>query len=288
VVSASGSSLTKDGSGNGEDYKTVPNSEKTWQIEAYPLLLKEIRKELGPDKLITAAVPGLERDMMAFTTVTVPDILDSLDFLNVMTYDLFNRRDDVTKHHTGLEASRQSVQAYMDRGAPADKINLGFAFYVKWALTEKCPNPANPVGCPTQLLEDPVTGADMGRAGAFSYHDTVPYDLADSYSRARKDGKYDDKGGGYYYWDEAQSRWWTFDPPDAVLRKFPVLVRDMGIGGVFAWGLGEDAPDFAHLDAVNRGIEGIRDGEDFGLGNDYAPKSQESHGQRAFRNHFEL
>jgi GH18 family chitinase len=250
--------------------------------------LKELRKELGPDKLITAAVPGLERDMMAFTPRTVPDILDSLDFLNVMAYDLLNRRDTVTKHHTGLEASRQSLQAYMDRGAPPGKLNLGLAFYVKWVLTEKCPDAANTIGCPTQLLEDPDTGADMGRTGAFSYHDAVPWEAAESYSRAQKEGKYDEEGGGYYYWDEKETRWWTFDPPEAILRKFPSIVRDMGIGGVFAWGIGEDAAGFEHLNAVNKGVEGIQDGGDFGLGGDYAPKGEESKAQKAFRNHFEL
>ena len=54
-------------SGNGEDYKQIPTSEKAWEIEAYPLLISEIRSALGSNKLISAAVPGLPRDMLAFT-----------------------------------------------------------------------------------------------------------------------------------------------------------------------------------------------------------------------------
>lgn len=72
-------------SGNGEDYKQHPNSEKAWEIEAYPVLLSEIRSALGPKKLISAAVPGLARDMLAFTRSTIPAISASLDFYNVMT-----------------------------------------------------------------------------------------------------------------------------------------------------------------------------------------------------------
>lgn len=34
-------------SGNGEDYKQISRSEKAWEIEAYPLLLSEIRSALG-------------------------------------------------------------------------------------------------------------------------------------------------------------------------------------------------------------------------------------------------
>ncbi|SPO06161.1 related to extracellular chitinase [Cephalotrichum gorgonifer] len=244
--------------GNGEDYKKVPNSEKAWQITAYPLLLQALRRELGPHKLITAALPGLERDMLAFTPATIPQIVSQLDFVNVMTYDLFNRRDNVTKHHTGIALSRASINAYISRGAPADKLNLGFPFYVKWALTEPCPDPENPVGCPTLLMEDPETGADLGRAGGFSFHDEVPSDLAPSYNRALAQGKYDRVGGGHYYWDEGENRWWTFDTPEAIRVKFPVLVEGMGLGGVFAWGLGEDAPEFAHLEAVDGAMEKLR------------------------------
>jgi len=238
--------------GNGEDYKQIPNSQKAWEIPAYPLLLQTLRTHLGPTPLITAAVPGLERDMLAFTPTTVPQILSSIDFLNVMTYDLFNRRDNITKHHTGVRASKAALRAYMRRGADACKLNLGFAFYVRWALTEGACERGKEVGCPTGLMEDPVTGGDLGRAGAFSYHDEVPADLKDSYERALSEGTYDEIGGGYYYWDEEEKRFWTFDTPEAIAPKFEVLVRDLGLGGVFAWGLGEDADEFRHLRVVDR------------------------------------
>ncbi|KAM0333950.1 hypothetical protein ACHAQA_000967 [Verticillium albo-atrum] len=244
--------------GNGEDYKEVPNSEKAWQIEAYPLLLEELRHALGPEQLISAAVPGLERDLIAFTPATTPRIAELLDFINVMTYDLMNRRDTVTKHHTGVKASLEAIDAYVARGAPVDKLNLGFAFYVKWFKTTQCPDAENTVGCPTLLLEDPETGADLGRTGGFSWHDEVPEGEAASFERAKRDGVYDEKDGGYHYWDEGEARWWTFDNRDAILRKFPLIVDERRLGGVFAWGLGEDAPEFAHLDAVNEGLRHSR------------------------------
>lgn len=241
--------------GNGEDYKQVTNAEKKWEIDAYPLLLESLRKELGPDKLITAAVPGLERDMLAFTPETVPDILKSLDFINVMTYDMLTRRDNVTTHHSGIALSRTSIEAYMARGAPPEKLNLGLPFYVKWFLTEPCPDPEDAIGCPMPLLEDPQTGADLGGSGAFSYHDEVPPELASSYNKALTEGKYDEVGGGYYYWDASENRFWTFDTPEAIRPKFPALVEGLGLGGAFAWGLGEDANEFAHLKVVDEEMQ---------------------------------
>ncbi|KAF2680144.1 glycoside hydrolase family 18 protein [Lentithecium fluviatile CBS 122367] len=244
--------------GNGEDYKQVPNSEKEWEIAAYPSLLSSIRLALGPTKVISAAVPGLPRDLLAFTPTTIPQILDSVDFLNIMTYDLMNRRDNITKHHTGLQASRQAIEAYAARGVPPGKMNLGLAFYVKWFKTDPDADcSVHLIGCKTALMEDPTTGADLGKAGAFSWHDKVPPELNASFQRALANSVYDSVGGGDYYFDADDNLFWSWDSPDAIVRKFPAIVEKKGLGGVFAWGLGEDAPKFEHLKAANEGIEEI-------------------------------
>lgn len=236
----------------------IPNSEKAWEIEAYPLLLSEIRSALGPQKIISAAVPGLPRDMLAFTKAKISAISASLDFFNVMTYDLMNRRDNVTKHHTGIELSLDAINSYEERGIPSEKMNLGFAFYIKWYKTD--PNGGcdiHPVGCKTTLMEDPLTGADLGQAGAFSWHDPVPEEVSASYERAVAHGKYDSRGGGHYYWDPEENRWWSWDTPDVIAKKFPAIMEKKGLGGAFAWGLGEDAGDFRHLKALTAEVRKI-------------------------------
>ncbi|OAX83982.1 hypothetical protein ACJ72_01645 [Emergomyces africanus] len=257
--------------GNGADYKQIPNSEKAWEIEAYPLLLAELRSALGPDQLISAAVPGLPRDMLAFTPEKLPSILESIDFFNIMTYDLMNLRDNVTNHHTGLALSLQSIDAYLHAGLPPSKANLGFAFYVKWFRTESPSNGSgcdkNPIGCKTVLLEDPETGESTGQAGAFSWNEPVPKELAASFKRASAGGKYDEYvpghngagngGGGHYFWDEVENIWWTWDTPEAIKKKMQPIMVERGVGGAFAWGLGEDGPEFTHLKALTEGLRGI-------------------------------
>lgn len=252
-------------SGNGEDYKQVPNKEKAWEIDAYPLLLSAIRNAIGPEMLVSAAVPGLVRDMLAFTTSTVPSIMASVDFLNVMTYDLMNRRDNVTKHHTGVALSTESVNEYLTNGASAHQLNLGFAFYVKFFRVhpdnhDKCVQ--HPVGCSTGLMEDPETGGDLGKTGGFSWHDSVPEEVSGSFNKALTEGAYDDELGGYYYFDSNEGIWWTFDNPPAIRNKFPAIVKAKKLGGVFAWGLGEDAPEFKHLIALNEGLKELEDERD--------------------------
>ncbi|KFZ11711.1 hypothetical protein V502_07444 [Pseudogymnoascus sp. VKM F-4520 (FW-2644)] len=247
--------------GNGEDWKQVPNTEKAWEVNAYPQLLSDIRSALGPDKLISAAVPGLARDMIAFSKDNLPKISESLDFFNIMTYDLMNRRDDVTKHHTGLEISLESIETYLTNGIPPHKALLGFAFYIKWFKVvpgQCCKDSA--IGLKTVLMEDPITGADLGQSGAFAWCDEVPVSLVPSFNRAMEQGRYDDQHKGHYFLDETENIFWSWDTPQALRKKFPAIMQRMKLGGVFAWGLGEDAPEWKHLKSLTAGFGEVRGG----------------------------
>ena len=226
-----------------------------WEIEAFVQLLAALRSILGPNKTISVATPGKEEDLMAFTHNTVPRILESVNFISVMTYDLMNRRDTMVKHHSGVNDSRASLQRYIDRGAPPDRLNLGLGYYAKWFMTQMC-DPNNVLSCPTQLLENPSTGADLGRTAGFSWHDSVPRDLASSFRRARSEGRYF-ADGSYGFWDAEEKRWWSFDTPRSIGTKMDLLVEGMGLGGVFAWGLGEDAPAFEHFKKTIEKIAGM-------------------------------
>ncbi|KAI3565855.1 glycoside hydrolase superfamily [Fusarium oxysporum f. sp. albedinis] len=58
-------------------------AKKKNEIKAFPLLLKEIKKYIGRKEL-SIAVPGLERDMIAYTSAETPRIKESVDFINVV------------------------------------------------------------------------------------------------------------------------------------------------------------------------------------------------------------
>jgi hypothetical protein len=86
-----------------------------------------------------------------------------------MTYDLMNRRNNVTAHHTGVKGSLETVDQYISLGLDPKKINLGFAYYAKWFKTSETGDcEANPIGCPTDLLENP-DGTDAGKSGAVTF-----------------------------------------------------------------------------------------------------------------------
>ncbi|KAG9941389.1 glycoside hydrolase family 18 protein, partial [Aureobasidium melanogenum] len=235
--------------GNGEDYKQITNSEKSWEVEAYPKLLAEIRAAIGPDKIMSAAVPGKPVDIqVAFKKETLAEATKHLDFFNIMTYDLFNRRDNVTMHHTGIDNSLIAIDTYLMNGIPPEKANLGFAFYVKWYRTDGDCSQV-PIGCKTALMEDPRTGKDLGQSGSFSWHDKVPKELEKSFHTALNNREWDNDGN--YYWDAEQKIFWSWDTPASMVEKFPTIVKRRKLGGVFAWGLGEDADAYLHLKTLN-------------------------------------
>jgi chitinase len=155
--------------GNGADYKQVPNDQKVSEIAAFPELLKAVRNKIGNDKLLSIAVPGKKGDMIAYTKENGPKIWPSVDYINVMSYDLMNRRDTHTAHHTSVEGTKEAIQNYLDIGAPPEKINLGFAFYAKYFTTAgDCSTSSTPLGCEIVAAEDP-SGADTLTSGAWTF-----------------------------------------------------------------------------------------------------------------------
>ncbi|KAF7157692.1 hypothetical protein CNMCM6106_003545 [Aspergillus hiratsukae] len=155
--------------GNGDDYKKVPNSQKTSEIETYPLFLQAIRDAIGKDKVLSIAVPGKRIDMIAFTKEQGPKIWSSVDMVNVMSYDLMNRRDNVTNHHTSVVGSLDTIKAYEEIGLDTAKMNLGFAYYAKWFTTDPNSDCAeHPIGCAVVTLENP-DGSDAGTSGALTF-----------------------------------------------------------------------------------------------------------------------
>ncbi|PBP16989.1 Sporulation-specific chitinase [Diplocarpon rosae] len=169
--------------GNGADYKQNPNSNKTGEIETYPLLLAAIKEAIG-DKELSIAVPGKQVDMIAYTKEQSPKIWEAVDYVNIMTYDLMNRRDTVTHHHTDLKGSLEAVDYYIEElGLSPCKALLGIAMYAKYFTLD----PASPcetgLGCKTVLLED-ETGADTGKSGPVTFEKAnyaeAPANLTDS------------------------------------------------------------------------------------------------------------
>ncbi|KAL4800556.1 glycoside hydrolase superfamily [Aspergillus venezuelensis] len=155
--------------GNGDDYKIHPNSEKVNEVETFPLFIQALRRAIGGEKLLSIATPGKRGDMIAYTAESGPKIWPHVDMVNVMSYDLMNRRDNVTKHHSSVIGSLNSIEAYKEIGAPPEKLNLGMAYYAKYFPVEANADCADqPLGCPTVPMEG-EKGEDLKNSGVRTF-----------------------------------------------------------------------------------------------------------------------
>jgi chitinase len=99
--------------------------------ENFTLLCRDIRKEIGDDKLLTFA-SSADAKYVDFRAVE-----PYLDFVNIMTYDMNNPTNDPYPYHNaGLYRSEhtwelsvdEAVIAHIDSGMPPQKLTLGIPF----------------------------------------------------------------------------------------------------------------------------------------------------------------
>lgn len=155
--------------GNGDDYRQVLNWDLAAEPGTYPLLLSEIRSAIGSKKILSIAAPGKPENMIVYTPHNATSIWNLVDWVNVMTYDLMDRRDGITKHHTDVETSLKIVDHYIDNlKLEPHKINLGFAMFAKWFKVDPMEKCETGLGCITLLLET-QDGIDTQSSGSITF-----------------------------------------------------------------------------------------------------------------------
>ncbi|KAF3065282.1 putative chitinase 3 [Daldinia childiae] len=153
--------------GNGADYKQTPNSDKASEITTFPLFLQQIKNAISP-KQLSIAVPAMQRDIIAYSGPQASSIFAAVDMVNLMSYDMMNRRDGTTSHHTSVKGAVNATKMYLDLGLPPSKLNLGFAYYAKYFMTPPDANCTQPIGCPVVSAEN-GDGSDAGTSGAMTF-----------------------------------------------------------------------------------------------------------------------
>ncbi|KAF2752457.1 glycoside hydrolase [Pseudovirgaria hyperparasitica] len=171
--------------GNAVDYKSNPQAADRLlgETDGYAKLLQAIHADLSPDgKHLSIAVPGRPSDMLVFEdSAKAKTIFESVDFVNLMTYDLYNRRDNITAHHSSVEGTLATANAYLEKGLLPGKINLGFALYAKWAHVSGICTKLGGLGCDTFALED-SQGADTFQSGSMTFEMKNTLDVPQSFS----------------------------------------------------------------------------------------------------------
>jgi chitinase len=158
--------------------------------ENFTLLMRDFREALNKQattdhhgKYLLTAATGVDTAYMSHTDIA--GMQQYVDFINLMTYDIYNGNDHVTGHQSPLYqsafgkqervSSAEAIENYIAQGVPADKIVMGLPFYCRgWTEVNNVDNG----------LYQPSAG----------HHISFSYDsLANGYIN---------KNGYKYYWDK--------------------------------------------------------------------------------------
>lgn len=93
----------------------------------FTLLMKDIRKEIGTDKLLTLATAATAR------YIDFKAIDQYIDFVNIMSYDIarppFHHSSLYASENTGDKTVHNAVQAHIEAGMLPNKLVMGIPFY---------------------------------------------------------------------------------------------------------------------------------------------------------------
>lgn len=228
----------------------------------FTALLTELRAALGHKKLLTIAVGANTESPKSW--VDVKAIAPSLDYINLMTYDMaygtqyFNSNlYDSTQWPTVAAADRYSanfvVDNYLAAGLKASQMNLGIGFYgrvpkravepgIDWSKPDAQKNPfTQPYFEPAQIELFKSLGVDLSKDTYVKYNDIVAKLINDPQKRFSQ------------HWDdEAKVPWLSvqsadgkalfalsYENPRSVAIKAD-YIKSKGLGGAMFWEYGAD------------------------------------------------
>ncbi|MFD7549837.1 glycoside hydrolase family 18 protein [Streptomyces sp. NPDC059578] len=175
----------------------------------------------------------------------VRKIMRDFDFVNLQGYDFHVSGEKTTNQQSALYAKDdfsvdQTVNDWLRRGAPADKLVVGMPLYGQgWTG----------VSGGGDGLHQPNTGPAPAKhqAGYEDYKELKKLAASGTYK------VYRDKKNGHAWLFDGNSLW-TYDDPQ-VLRTKAEYVVDRGLGGAMVWSLDGDTADGEGIRAIDRGLD---------------------------------
>ncbi|MCO6496389.1 MAG: glycoside hydrolase family 18 protein [Chitinophagaceae bacterium] len=204
----------------------------------FTYLVQELRKVLGNKALITFAAGGFQKFLDE--SADWKPVMDVVDFVNIMSYDLVNGYSKVTGHHTPLFSSNPEMEStdravtYLEKiGIPSNKLVIGAAFYARvWKNV-------------------PDINHGLYQSG----------DFLRTYRFAEVDSMVTNKTGFTKFWDDAtkapyaynpsEQIFMTFDDMQSVRLKTEYAIRK-GLRGIMFWQLADDSPAGGLLSEIYR------------------------------------
>jgi chitinase len=200
-------------------------------------LVTEIRKAISHKREISFAAGGFSKYLEE--SVEWKKVMQQVDYVNLMTYDLINGYSTVTGHHTGLystpklsESVDNAIGYLHSIGIPLNKLVIGAAFYAR-------------------VFEN-VDSVNNGLYQPGKFKRGVPFKLF---------GTMLSPDSGYvYHWDPVAKAPWmynarqklfvTFDDTTSIRLKTEYAIKKK-LKGIMFWQLAEDKYSNGLLDVID-------------------------------------
>ncbi|MBO0935585.1 glycoside hydrolase family 18 protein [Fibrella sp. HMF5335] len=224
--------------------------------QTFTLFLKALRDRLDQQGkqdnrpaarhyLLTAATGG---DTAFVSHTELGKAQRYLDYVNIMTYDLYHGNDRVTGHHSPLGQSKKgnqsrnssisAVEGHVQAGVPIGKIVLGLPFYGRgWTnVTDKDNGLYQPQA---------ATGKHL-----FISHD----ELVDKYINKNGFTRYwDTDAQSPYLWNPTSRMFISYADPESLAARV-AWVKAKGLAGVMFWEYKYDLRQKKLLDVLVQGL----------------------------------
>jgi chitinase len=185
--------------------------------------LRELSSTTNKQYILTAAFGALMGDGRY---VELDQIMESLDFINVMTYDL--TKNGIASHHCNLYASSMTnqlgsadyINQYLNAGIKPSQLLLGIAFYAR---------KSDQVVIEKDVLGSKVLGSSFGSA-TFTKISELLQDEQYTYG-------YDSEAKAPYLYGNQE--FYSFDDETSIKEKVQ-YVKNNHLSGVFFWQYASD------------------------------------------------
>lgn len=203
--------------------------------------LSEARKRRGDDRY-TLSIASAGGEYFAHTEMD--RLHPYLDWINIMSYDMYGSYTPTTGHHTALRCpaadpavpcTEAMVAEHLRAGIPPGKLVIGAAFFGKSWTGVRADNAG---------LRQP-----WEKYGTEIAYSTLARDFI---GRNGFERRWDDEAKAPYLWNASSRTFVSYDDPDS-LRAKADFVGTRGLGGIMYWEHSHD-PDETLLDAILEGL----------------------------------
>lgn len=208
----------------------------------YVILLRELKEALHSNGMILTIAVASSRAIID-QAYDIPNIVENVDLVNVMSYDFHGPWEPYTHHHAGLFAFsgdvggneylnvEASIIYWLSGGMPANKLMMGVATFGRcWKL-----DPGEQHGYYTLASQAGHAGPWTGTPGFMAYSEICTAQAAEGWTVAIEEGCREP----YTYHIPSNRIWCSYDDKGSVIIKGHHAAAE-GLAGVMVWSINDD------------------------------------------------